>query len=105
MNDGANALENDGLADAEFAGSSAATGPTSHGRVQRLGRLRLPIAGAYRPWATAYRLPDGRVLWCVRLWQVDRPRVSCVATSTLRMFCRLNHFPELAAEMERLVRR
>jgi hypothetical protein len=102
MNRRANALENPELAHSELAPLRASFDPTVPGRVERLGRLRLPIAGPYRPWATAYRLPDGRVVWCVRLWSVDRPMVHCLPTSTLRSFCRLNRLPALAVEVERI---
>jgi hypothetical protein len=102
MNRGAQALENDGLANAELAFAETPCLPTSTGRIRRLGRLRLPIAGAYRPWATAYRLPDGRTVWCVRLWEVDRPMTRCLPTSTVRAFGRMNRLPKLEAEVARI---
>ncbi|MCI4357559.1 MAG: hypothetical protein L3J95_04225 [Thermoplasmata archaeon] len=102
MNRRANALENAEPPHAELAPRPNPVDPTAPGRVERLGRLRLPIAGPYRPWATAYRLPDGRVVWCVRLWSVDRPLLHCLPTSTLRSFCRLNGLAALAVEVERV---
>ncbi|MGI0129026.1 MAG: hypothetical protein ACREEC_02555 [Thermoplasmata archaeon] len=105
MNRRAIALENAELAHAELALPEAPFDATVRGRVIRLGRLRLPIAGPYRPWATAYRLPDDRVVWCVRLWSVDRPVVHCVPTSTLRSFCRANRLSAIADEVERLGKR
>ena len=71
-------------------------------RARRIGRLRLPIAGPYRPWATLYELPDGRRLWCVRLWDVDRPVRRCLPTGLLVAFARLNGLDELRREIERL---
>lgn len=70
-----------------------------------VGALRLPIAGPYRPWARLYRLPDGRLAWRVRLWEVDRAQVRCVETEVLRTFARVNRFPVLLEEIETLVRR
>ncbi|MCI4337518.1 MAG: hypothetical protein L3K17_10120, partial [Thermoplasmata archaeon] len=43
------------------------------GQVRRIGRVRLPLALAYRPWATLYVLPDGRRWWVIRLWEGGRP--------------------------------
>ncbi|HEV2519798.1 MAG TPA: hypothetical protein VGX00_04155 [Thermoplasmata archaeon] len=105
MNQGAETLENDALAIAELACLRTHGSPPPLRTVRRLGRVRLPIAGPYRPWATAYRLPDGRRVWCVRLWAGDRPYPHCVSTSTLRAFCRINRLPRLAAEVERIARR
>jgi hypothetical protein len=70
--------------------------------VRRVGRLRLPIAGPYRPWATLYVLPDGRRYWLVRLWEVDRVRVRCVPTRVLRSYARINQLPALDAEISAL---
>jgi hypothetical protein len=71
-------------------------------RLHALGRVRLPLAGPYRPWARLYRLPDGRAVWLVRLWEVDRPRTHLVPTSVLLAFARLNRLPALADEIRRL---
>jgi hypothetical protein len=70
-----------------------------------VGRLRLPIAGPYRPWARLYRLPDGRLTWTVRLWEVDRATVRRVDTEVLRAFARANRLTELLDAIEALVRR
>jgi hypothetical protein len=70
-----------------------------------VGEVRLPIAGPYRPRARLYRLPDGRLLWCVRLWEHDRAVRHALPTSALRAFARVNGLPRLAAEIEALVRR
>ncbi len=70
-----------------------------------LGALRLPIAGPYRPWARLYRLPDGRLLWRVRLWEVDRAVARTVETEVLRTFARENRLPALLAAIDALVGR
>ena len=72
---------------------------------RRIGAIRLPIAGPYRPRARLYRLPDGRLTWSVRLWEVDRPVVRWVGTDVLRAFARANRLPALLAEIDTLVRR
>jgi len=72
-------------------------------RVRRIGALRLPIAGPYRPRARLYRYPDGRLLWLVRLWEYDRPVSHLVSTDVLREFARINRLPRLRAEIDALV--
>ena len=105
MNRGAEALDIDELAYAEHA-SLSVQGRHAHPRATiRLGRVRLPLAGPYRPWATAYRMPDGRTLWCVRLRQSDRAITHCVPTSTLHAFCRMNRLDALAVEIDRVADR
>ena len=74
-------------------------------RVRRIGELRLPIAGPYRPRARLYRYPDGRLLWLVRLWEYDRAVPHLVPTTVLREFARLNRLPRLRAEIDALVDR
>ena len=74
-------------------------------RPRTIGRLRLPIAGPYAPWATLYELPDGRRLWCVRLWEVDRPVRRCLPTGLLVAFARLNGLDVLRREIEALAAR
>jgi len=83
------------------ADCSCSAEPESHGtrRTRYLGRLRLPIAGPYRPWARLYELPDGRRLWCVRLWEFDRPVRRCLSTGLLLAFARLNQLDRLRAEI------
>jgi hypothetical protein len=68
-------------------------------RVVRVGRLRVPIAGAYQPWATLYRLPDGRELWCLRLWEGDRPVRRTVGTPTLLEYARRSRLRTLESEI------
>lgn len=66
-------------------------------RVRRIGRVRLPVALHYRPWATLYVLPDGRRWWIVRLWEVDRPVPRRVSTATLLAYARRNGLHETAS--------
>jgi hypothetical protein len=75
-----------------------------HARVRAVGRLRLPLAGPYQPWATLWRFPDGRLLWSVRLWQRDRPVPHLVPSDTLRSFARRNRLPDVEAAIDALVR-
>jgi hypothetical protein len=79
--------------------------PVRRRTTRRIGRLRLPIAGPYRPWATLYRLPDGRLLWTVRLWDDGRPVRHAYPTRVIRAFARANGLRALAEEVERLVDR
>ena len=68
-----------------------------------VGRIRLPLAGPYRPWARLFRLPDGRLVWTVRLWHVDRADRRVVDTATLRRFAAVNGLPALARSIDALV--
>jgi hypothetical protein len=74
-------------------------------RIEYVGRVRVPIAGPYRPWARLYRLPDGRSVWIVRLWDRHQAVRRIASTSTLLAFARLNQLPALAARIRALVRR
>lgn len=74
-------------------------------RVRKVGEVRLPIAGPYRPRARLYQYPDGRLLWLVRLWEYDRAVPHLVATDVLRQFARGNRLPRLRAEIDALVER
>ena len=71
-------------------------------RVQRLGRVRLPLTLGNRPWATAYRMPNGRTVWCVRLWQDGRVVRAVVPTATVRSYARRSGLVRLLAEVEAL---
>jgi hypothetical protein len=51
-----------------------------------------------------YRLPDGRAVWVVRLWEVDRPYRRVVSTATLLRFAQLNRLPGVAAEIRSILR-
>lgn len=72
-------------------------------RVRKVGELRLPIAGPYLPRARLYRYPDGRLLWLVRLWEVDRVVPHLVSTEVLRRFARENGLARLRDEVDALV--
>lgn len=74
-------------------------------RVEYVGRVRLPIAGPYRPWARLYRLPDLRRIWVVRLWDRCRAVRRVTSTSVLLEFARRNGLSELAARVRSLDRR
>jgi len=76
---------------------------TLDGRVQKVGELRLPIAGPYCPRARLYRYPDGRLVWLVRLWEVDRAVPHLVSTEVLREFARINRLPGVGADVDALV--
>jgi hypothetical protein len=71
-------------------------------RVRRIGEVRLPVAGPYRPRARLYLFPDGRTVWVVRLWEYDRAVTHAVGTRTLRAYARQNGLPALASEIDRL---
>jgi len=73
--------------------------------VEYVGRLRIPLAGPYRPWARLYRLPDRRLVWVVRLWDRDRAVRRVTSTATLLEFARLNRLPGVAARLRSLDRR
>jgi hypothetical protein len=70
-----------------------------------VGEVRLPLAGPYCPRARLYRLPNGRLLWKVRLWEFDQPVNHVLGTDTLRRYARANHLTRLAAAIEALVER
>jgi hypothetical protein len=74
-------------------------------RVEYVGRVRVPIAGPYRPWARLYRLPDRRRVWVVRLWDRDRAVRRVASTIVLLEFARLNRLPALATRVRSLDRR
>jgi len=74
-------------------------------RVRKVGELRLPLAGPYRPRARLYRYPDGRLLWLVRLWENDRAVPHLVSTAVLHEFARVNHLARLLTEIDALVDR
>jgi hypothetical protein len=74
----------------------------THPTVRRIGELRLPIAGPYRPRAVLYLFPDGRLLWRLRLWEGDRPVAHLVRTETLRTFARVNRLPAVEGAIDAL---
>jgi hypothetical protein len=65
-------------------------------RAVYVGRVRVPIAGPYRPWARLYRLPDRRLVWVVRLWDRDRAVRRVTSTAALLEYARINRLPTLA---------
>lgn len=73
--------------------------------MRKVGEVRLPIAGPYRPRAQLYRYPDGRLLWLVRLWDRDRAVPRLVSTATLHEFARVNGLSRLRDEVDALVER
>jgi hypothetical protein len=74
-------------------------------RVRRIGEVRLPIAGPYRPRARLYLFPDGRTVWIVRLWEYDRAVAHALGTPALRGYAHRNGLAALAAEVDRLAAR
>jgi hypothetical protein len=70
-----------------------------------VGRVRVPLAGPYRPWARLFRLPDGRTLWTIRLWEVDRPVARVVSTAVLLAYARTSRLPTLVTETRALAAR
>lgn len=75
------------------------------GSARRVGTVRLPLGGPYRPKARLYRDAGGREWWVVRLWEVDRAEARTVSTDELRAFARGNRLEHLLAEIEALVAR
>ncbi|HYB63270.1 MAG TPA: hypothetical protein VEE86_02465 [Thermoplasmata archaeon] len=73
--------------------------------MRKVGELRLPIAGPYRPRARLYRYPDGRLLWLVRLWESDRAVPHLVPTAVLHEFARRNGLVRLRVEIDELLER
>jgi hypothetical protein len=71
-------------------------------RVRRIGEVRLPIAGPYRPRARLYLFPDGRTVWVVRLWEYDRPVTHALSTAAVRAYAHQNRLVSLALEIDRL---
>lgn len=69
-------------------------------RVVRLGRVRVPLAGPYAPWATIFRMPDGRLLATIRLWEVDRAVRRCLPAERLLAYARRSGLLVLAATLE-----
>lgn len=70
--------------------------------VRRLGRVRLPLAGPHRPWATLYRHPDGRTVAVVRLWDVDGPVRRVYPLAVLRSWAARQRLDALVAAIDAL---
>jgi hypothetical protein len=79
--------------------------PEPEGRVRRIGRLRVPLTLTCRPWATLFVMPDGRALWCVRLWDGAGPAKRLLPTTTLRAYARASGLSELEREIAELLDR
>lgn len=75
------------------------------GPVRRVGSLRLPVAGAYRPRATLWLFADGRRSWTVRLWEYDRPVRRLLPTPAVRRWAAASGLTTVLAEIDRLDRR
>jgi hypothetical protein len=73
-------------------------------RVTYIGRVRVPIAGPYRPWARLYRLPDLRLVWVVRLWESTRAVHRLTSTRALLTYARLSGLSQLAERIQSLER-
>jgi len=56
--------------------------------VRRLGKVRIPLSLTHQPWATAYRLPSGQTIWCVRRPRDGQVVRSVVSTRLLRRYAR-----------------
>jgi hypothetical protein len=72
-------------------------------QVRIVGVVRIPLAGPYRPLARLYRFPDGRLLWRLRLWEVDRPVDHLVRPEVLRAYARRSGLPTVVAALDALV--
>jgi hypothetical protein len=68
--------------------------------VRKIGEIRLPLAGPYRPRARLYLFPDGRLLWRVRLWEYDRAVVHLLRTEVLRAFARASGLERTLLEID-----
>jgi hypothetical protein len=79
--------------------------PVAPAPVRRLGRVRVPITLGRAPWATLYELPDHRLTWCVRLWELDRPVSRCVPTARLLAYARRSGLTALEREVRALLSR
>jgi hypothetical protein len=82
------------------ASDEHATAPFE-GRVRRVARVRVPLSLTCRPWANAYRLPNGTTVWCLRLWQDGHLERVVVSTASLRAYAVRSGLRTLAAAIER----
>ncbi|HTT26538.1 MAG TPA: hypothetical protein VMH90_06225 [Thermoplasmata archaeon] len=69
-------------------------------RPRPLARIRVPLTLTVQPWATLYRLPDGRRWWCLRLREDGEIRTRCVSTARLRAYARASRLPALEAAID-----
>ncbi|MGI0054007.1 MAG: hypothetical protein ACRECR_07135 [Thermoplasmata archaeon] len=68
-----------------------------------MGRVRVPLTLPCQPWATLYRMPDGRLLAVLRLLRDGVPGPTVISTATLRRYARRSGLKRLESELERLV--
>lgn len=71
-------------------------------RVDRVGRVRVPLTLTHRPWATLYRGPAGDEIWTLRLSDGGRPKVVCVTTERLLRYAVVSGLAQLWRDIERL---
>jgi hypothetical protein len=76
--------------------------PPARPLVRRLGRVRVPLSLTQQPWATAYRLPSGKTIWCLRLPQGGTVVPLVVPTARLREYARRSGLDRLDAEIARI---
>ncbi len=74
-------------------------------RLRRVGSVRIPLAGPYCPRAHLLALPDGRLLWWIRLWELDRAVPHLVPTDRLLRYARASGLADLERDLRALVRR
>jgi hypothetical protein len=65
-----------------------------------VARIRVPLTLTVQPWATLYRLPDGRRWWCVRLRDGGLVQTRCVTTDRLRAYARVNRLREMERALD-----
>lgn len=73
-------------------------------RIERIGRVRVPLTLTHRPWATLYRDTRGAETWLVRLPDGGRPRVVAVSTERLLAYAAVCGLRRLEADVELLRR-
>jgi hypothetical protein len=69
-------------------------------RPRPIARIRVPLTLTVQPWATLYRLPDGRLWWCLRLRDGGTVRTRCLTTERLRAYARLSRLPALERALD-----
>lgn len=75
-------------------------------RLRPRAEVRVPLTLTVRPRARLYRLPDGRLLWCLRLPEDGVVRTRCVDSARLLRYARSSGLAELEADLvEALARR
>ncbi|MCI4322555.1 MAG: hypothetical protein L3K03_00785 [Thermoplasmata archaeon] len=77
--------------------------PSGATRVRAVGSVRVPVTLTACPRATLHQYPDGRLVFCVGLWDVERVARRCVSPATLRGYARASGLTGLAREIDELV--